>query len=301
MSSDDVKRIIAHSLEGAGLPAPFAKLLDVPLRQPGRALSDDIPSRWENFIRSCAEAAEGDVGLVPIIAASYELTIAALDVLDEIEDGDHSELVDQVGTARALNISTALMAASQNLVLTMPVTASTGNSPSDFGRVLSRAVLCATAGQDQDLQGTTASDGGSLYRSLAIAQEKSGSLVAGAAVLGAMTGCCDEMDLARYWDLGIHFGAMAQIANDIHDALDPERKSDLAAKKPTLPMLFASRASGRAPTSQADIRIEDSGALHFGWVVLEVERRKCREIVDELGQRHHRVASLVSMIGNSGS
>jgi geranylgeranyl pyrophosphate synthase len=300
MSSDDVKRIIQHSLEGAGIPAPFARLLEIPLRQPGRAYSDTEPSRWEAFIRACCDATGGDERLVATIAASFELCISALDVLDEIEDNDVSPLVEAVGTPRSINVSTALLTAAQSLMLAIPAGNSTSNTSADFAGALNRAVLAATAGQDRDLE-PTAHGGDSLDRSLSIARDKSGSLVAGAAVLGAMTGTSDEAILARYSELGTHFGAMAQIANDIHDAVDPTQKSDARVMKPTLPILFASRAEADEGARLQNDQIVRSGALHFGWVVFETERRKCVEIIDELAQLGHLVEPLYAMLGKLGS
>jgi hypothetical protein len=61
--------------------------------------------RWS----SPARVAHGDARVAARVAAAVELFITGLDILDEIEDDDHSPLVDQAGVARALNVSTGLL------------------------------------------------------------------------------------------------------------------------------------------------------------------------------------------------
>ncbi len=232
---------------------------------------------------------------MPIVAASFELCIAALDVFDEIEDGDSSPEVDVVGVPRAMNVANALYAQSQIVLSTLHSVSPLPNPPTAFFDTLNRAVVLATAGQDADLQ----ADGDTvqpLDHALQIARQKSGNLVAGASVLGALTGTSDEGTLEKYHEFGLRFGTMAQIANDIHDANDTSGKSDITSGKRTLPRLFAIRAAKSSTTAPSGQDVERSGALHFSWVVFEIERRKCLKTLTELEMAGQHVDLLHAMV-----
>ncbi len=295
VSSDDVKRVIRDSFEGAGLPAPFSKLLEIPLRQVGRALFGDSPSQWEQLIHASCAASRGELTATPIVAAAFELCIAALDVFDEIEDGDASPLVDSIGVPRAMNVATTLLAHSQVVLTRLSSVGHLANPATAFVEAMNRAVVLATIGQDEDLTSHDDADQ-SLERALQIARQKSGNLVAGAAMLGALTGSSDRKTLEKYREFGLHFGTMAQIANDIHDANPETGKSDSVEGKSTLPRLFAARSARSSVSEISDQQVERSGGLHFSWVVFEIERARCLKTLSELETAGQEIENLKTMV-----
>ena len=210
--------------------------------------------------------------------------MAALDLLDEIEDDDASPTVEAIGMPQALNVTTGLLLLGQRLLLALPIRHGL-LPPVEFARTLIDAGFIATGGQHLDLttEGFTAVSPDEV---LATARRKSGALVSAACRLGAMVGTVDEDLLDLYARWGAHYGTAGQLANDLHDALDTDLKSDVARQKSTLPLLFRKRLA------IATEDLSSSGALHFTWVVVEIERQACRELTDELEARGQRIAQL---------
>jgi geranylgeranyl diphosphate synthase type I len=219
--------------------------------------------------------------------------MAGLDVLDEIEDGDHSPLVEAAGIAQALNISTLLLMLAQSVLLNLTADNVVSERIVLFAKTLADAGVEATGGQHRDLaaeSNTTISYDDALQT----ARLKAGVLVACACKLGALVATDDPELLALYYDWGIHYGTAAQLSNDLHDVDDQEGKSDIARQKGTLPLLYE-RASN--PTEMmSDPR--QSGALHFTWVVLEIERQRCAEIADRLADHGQAADNLRTLLGS---
>ena len=289
-------RIIRDTINGAGLPAPFANLVFVPLTQPGKILNDPETTGWSKLVGATAGAAHASDSAAARVAAAIEVLAAALDVLDEIEDGDSSALVDLAGLPQALNVTTALLFLSQYILAELARDGTVAGDISAFSTTLSRLGIAATAGQHRDLSipgGTTPS----LAQAFEISQAKSGSLTACACRLGALLGTRDTELLDLYESFGRHYGTMLQLSNDLHDAQDRGEKSDLSRKKPTLPITFFRR--GLDEVGVDEIRAVDlinSGALHFTWVIFERERHQCLDIVERLASRGQDTLSLKSLI-----
>ena len=218
--------------------------------------------------------------------------IAALDVLDEVEDGDQSPLVEAAGAAQALNISTLLLMQAQATLLSLAEDTLTPERTLRCAQTLAEAGLAATGGQHRDLAGehdTTLS----YDDALRTAQLKAGVLVACACKLGALAATDDPALLALYYDWGMHYGTAAQLSNDLHDVADKEDKTDLERHKGTLPLLY-DRTAGAPETAQNPAA---SGALHFTWVILEIERQHCAEIADKLAAHGQAAESLRALLG----
>lgn len=296
MSARATRRIVTDTVEGAGLPAPFKELILLALAQPGRILHEDTPSHFPAFIEACCIAAHGDVSLVPRTAASFELCIAASDVLDEIEDADESQLVKAVGVPRALNATTALLGLSH---LALSAGSEVDANESTFlalNRSLAETIVSSTVGQDHDLM-SSSSDKTSISVALEIARKKSGSLVAGACQLGCMLGTRDPEIMSLYHEFGVHLGTAHQLANDLHDAASPS-KSDRAQSRNTVPLTFHDKPLELLTRTDVDDTMLHSGALHFTWVLIETERLRCEHIIDSLLLRGHEGASLRALLGS---
>lgn len=159
-------------------------------------------------------------------------------------------------------------------------------------QTLAEAGIAATGGQHRDLTAER-NDATTYDDALQTARLKAGVLVASACKLGALVATTDPELLALYYDWGMHYGTAAQLSNDLHDAEDVEDKSDIARQKGTLPLLYE-RGKNSAETAMNPAA---SGALHFTWVVLEIERQHCAEIADELAARGQAVENLRALLG----
>ena len=266
------------------------------MRQRGRILSDVDATRWFSLVDACCRATSGHQEAVPVVVASVEVMIAALDVLDEVEDSDPSILSDLVGLPRAINASTTLLGLS-HLILNDAL--STGLDAEMVGRLhetLSKGIVQASIGQDADLQND---DGRSrnVDDAFHIARMKSGSLAAAACRMGALLGINDPATLSAFYEFGLHFGTMAQIANDMHDVMDGSGKTDLVAKKTTLPIAFSRHMDSDFDVDASNHDVLEPGSLHFSWVVFETERIRCRRAIEQIAELGCESKYLITLVG----
>jgi geranylgeranyl pyrophosphate synthase len=281
-------------VERIPLPASSRHFAAIPLQQPGKVLSGTAKPLWPATVLAACAAANGDMTIGSKVAAAVEIFMAGLDVLDEIEDGDQSPLVDAVGTAQALNIATALLLLPQTLLCGLTDDGVVPARANLLARTLAEAGLAATGGQHRDLLG----EQGVVHSydaAIEIARMKAGTLVAGACKLGALVGTDDDILLAHYHNWGLHYGTAAQLSNDLHDAENGESKSDLARQKGTVPLIYQ---RGSTPGSPTPNDAQESGALHFTWVILEIERQQCAAIADDLAAHGQAAEHLLALLGS---
>jgi geranylgeranyl pyrophosphate synthase len=292
----DAARIIHETINGVGLPAPFKNLLLVPLSRPGKILYDEDSAGWSSLISATSASVRAPELASARVLAAVEVNAAALDVLDEIEDGDASPLVDQVGLAQALNVATALLFIAPLVLEKIGRVHPLGADPADYCATLARLGLTATLGQHHDLT-TATNHESSLEEALMITRAKSGSLAACAVRLTALLGTNNSVILELYEDFGRHYGTMVQLANDLHDAQSTGDKSDLTLRKPTLPVIFFLRGSDKAPLVELTPEaVAKSGALQFTWVVFERERQACHEVLDRLDGHNQDTTALRGLV-----
>ncbi len=293
---DLVAGVLREVIERAPVSAADRALLYLPLRAEGKILSARPHPTWSALVHAACLATGGGERAVPRVAAAVELLVASFDVLDDIEDGDPSPLIEALDERRARKVAATLLFLSQQ---TLADAGAEGLPP---GRVpllletLARAGVVATGGQHLDLA-AEGHGGISPEEALEIARHKTGGLTGGVCRLGALLGTTDEALLDLYERWGRHFGTLAQLANDWADALDTGGKSDWRRGKATVPLTFARRQAAGAgtgapahPLTLQDLR--DRGALHFTWVVQEIEREACLALLDELAARGQTVAPL---------
>lgn len=282
----DIRAIILDALGAHVAPTSFSTLLHIPLTQPGKILHQQDTSNWVRLVLAAASATGGDHACAARVAAAIEIVMAGYDVLDEVEDGDDSPTVEAAGTAQAINVGMGLLLLGQRVILELPEQ----TDRAAFAHTLARGVLTSTGGQHRDLASALAAT--SADEALATARQKSGALAGMACRLGALTGTADPALLALYERWGTHFGTAAQLANDLHDATNTGSKSDLALGRGTLPLVYFGKQDGSSDEVTA------SGALQFTWVVLEIERQHCAELLDQLAARGQGVAQLRDLLGN---
>ncbi len=272
-----VRQLLEEAVERTPLPASSQPFLRIPLQQPGKLLGGAEQPLWPATVLAVCAASGADQRLGSKVAAAVELFMASLDILDELEDGDRSPLAETVGPARALNISTMLLFLAQSLLQSLHEDGLPAERVLQLTKTLTTFGIEATVGQDRDLQSANA-EALSYDEALTIAQMKAGALVACACTISALLATDDPYLLKLYGDWGRHYGTAAQLANDLHDATNAN-KSDLAQQKGTLPLLYERTTNDGAVSPPA---VATSGALHFTWVVLEMERQQCAELATML-------------------
>lgn len=255
------------------------------------------------------------------VALAMECVVCATDLLDDVMDDDTTPLIEQLGMARVLNAALALVSLSQRMLLALldldlPVTL-----PTRLMDVMQRAILQASAGQQQDLlaERRPACD---LTREecLEIAAAKAGALLSLACQMGALCAGMNEMQVERCAQAGNLLGIAAQLDNDAHDLymlLQPagpgrRQKSDLARGKKTLPVVLAARSlQAEYALERIDFRsverLTDNeretyfNALREGilttWGMALLYRERAREAFEKLMPGHSLSPTLCRVLG----
>ena len=200
--------------------------------------------------------------LNPAIASSLALAtecfVCALDLLDDVEDEDHTPVIKELGVPRVLNTSTALLALAQQAFFSL---LPPGGDLALVLRLLDamrETLLIATSGQHRDLLAEQR-DAGDLTREecIEIAAAKAGAIMRFACLLGALGAHASEAECAEWAEIGNLLGIAHQLDNDSHDlyyliesidvpsgiAAEKNVKTDIVRGKKTLPVVLTARVS----------------------------------------------------------
>jgi geranylgeranyl pyrophosphate synthase len=199
-----------------------------------------------------------DPALASSVAIATECFVCALDLLDDVEDEDQTPIILELGAARALNVSTALLALVQRALLSCLQSGAEQLLVLRLLDTMQEALLAATAGQHRDLlaEQRAARD---LTREecIEIAAAKAGAIMRLACLLGAICSGTTDAECAEFAEMGELLGIAHQLDNDAHDLyyllqladstsnISGERslKSDLVRGKKTLPVVLAATRS----------------------------------------------------------
>ncbi|HYL44107.1 MAG TPA: polyprenyl synthetase family protein [Ktedonobacteraceae bacterium] len=281
LSRSQTSTILPHT----NLPAGSWSLLTLLVAQ---YVSPDIDVRWA----SC-------------VAIAIECFVCALDLLDDIEDNDQTPIVQALGEARVLNVSTALLALAQSSILFLSQLNVSTERIIQLLQILQEATIAATGGQHRDLlaEQRPAQDL-TFEECIEIAAGKAGSLMSLACQLGAVCAKADDHTCKQFAALGELLGIAQQLDNDSHDLYHllqdytsaaglashtKSGKTDLVRKKKTLPVVLA---AGRDITLHenawtADKEIEaHRNALQEGiittWGICLLYRERARDRLQEI-------------------
>jgi geranylgeranyl pyrophosphate synthase len=291
---------VVHVLKGTG------KLLSQPHLDVNPAHPVLPAGVWSLLTLLIAQYVSPDVD--PLIASSVaiavECFVCALDLLDDIEDEDQTPVVQELGAARVLNVSTALLTLTQRAILSL---SQQEIAPTHILRLLNtlqESALVATAGQHRDLlaEQRSAQD---LTREecIEIARAKAGSIMRLAFRMGALCAGADDALCEQFSELGELLGIAHQLDNDCHDLYDLLRgetivpggggttnvKTDLVRRKKTLPVVLA--VKGDSPLQKRsglsdEEKKEYLQALHEGiiatWGICLLYRERARDRLGEI-------------------
>lgn len=285
---------VRAAIEESGLPPAYAELISIGLAHEGKLLSPDPASRWPLLtLAACETASGGPCERAIPAAAAMEVFIAALDLLDDLQDGDPNPVVSRCGPAQAMNVSTGLLMLAQRLLLRLLDWDVGAETVVAVSGELASAAMTVGGGQHLDL----------LYESrpavsedeaLDVISRKSATLISCACRIGARLGTEDQAVIDLLGRFGWHAGMAAQLLNDLRDvAPGHASKSDVRRRKKTLPLVAATAYGVSlevAPTSDGDAALREalagSGALHYTWVVADMHRQEAARLLARLGPEH---------------
>lgn len=279
----DLRRFIEE--EAANFPAICAVWQALEAR--GKLLGLQGAFAWGMLpLLLCEELGMDPLRALPLSTAT-ECFIAALDVLDDLEDEDAGDaLWRSCGRATAANVATLLLFLNQRALARL---IDLGHDPSltvAMERIYAQAGSLACCGQQQDLDGGACDEDGYL----GMVARKTGSLTQGICRAAATLVTDDGLAIERYADLGLNLGIAMQIANDVAAIATERDRNDLVRCKQELSLLFAlatvpgehrewlevllRQARGRQGDNPDIDRLrsvlEATGAFHYALLVADV-------------------------------
>ena len=302
---------VVLALQAPGkLLSPVSSHSENSTMHPNQTEASSIPSGvWPLLTLLLAQhlAPELEPFLVGDLAIAVECFICALDLLDDVEDGDQTAFVESIGAPRMLNVSTTLLMLAQRALLSLSAYRVTPERILCLLDTLQGAALTATGCQHRDLLAEQQPvQDFSQEVCIEIAASKAGSLMRLACVLAALcAGASDELcELCAR--LGEFLGIAHQLDNDCHDvaaylydeASAQRVKTDVQRGKKTLPLVLA--AAERIPQEEALLsepaartdtqRQEDERrALREGilatWGICLLYRERARDCLQEIEAR----------------
>lgn len=164
------------------------------------------------------------------ICAAVELLMLALDIWDDLQDGDGKEQPwNQIPFAQAMNLATGFFVLSEKMLEESPFEE---EKKAAARTILQSQILRAVSGQHVDLTNDIRTE----EQYIAMCKRKSGSLTACASLIGiALAGQEKPQEVKEYSE---NIGVAAQIGNDLRGILRWDRSNDLLQKKYTLPVIY---------------------------------------------------------------
>jgi geranylgeranyl pyrophosphate synthase len=313
-----VGRILIHEVRARQFPSGFAHSIMQALRQPGKLLSSPVMGGalldshdlhgWALPVLLAAAAASGAQNgalsdLSPTfwrracaVAAASEYLGAALDLIDDVQDGD-SPFVQSLGMPVAINIGIALLELAPLALAGARASGWSDAQAQEALGALHASILISLGGQYLDLrfeQSSTASEA----QVMDMTEQKSGTLLALICQLGAMAGASTwQAKPSNYFEaishFGWHLGVWFQLLNDLHDAELAQAqpvKSDRQRHKKTLPLLLEQHGMIEDADSSLQAQsLNAQAALSYTYVVAETFRlraQKALQTVEEQFGQH---------------
>lgn len=305
------------------LPPTLIQMGKMALSSPGKVMyetlllpADDgeaqatLTPRWPLYVIACYRAAVGREGrdtwkeAVPA-AVAVEIAMAAADLLDEIADDDPSLIVRHYGPGQALNTANLMLVMAQQVLLKAARRAN-GERALDALGALQEMLVDAAVGQHLDMLYDKMGGGEvDLEMSARVTELKAGTLIGGACRMGALMARADKQIVDLLEKFGRAMGGIAQIINDIQDvlpleegsdSLQVERKTDVALRKRTMPIVFALRDDAPKPNAlqrafggeagideeEQRLAVIEAGGVQFAQLVMEVHKQNALEAIEEL-------------------
>jgi geranylgeranyl pyrophosphate synthase len=304
-------QFILHEVRAKHLPSEFTRILLQTLHQPDKLLSSPVMTGalpgmremrgWALPVLLAAAATAGaqstTLSNLPAsfwrracaVAAASECLGAALDLIDDVQDGD-SPFVQRLGVPIALNVGIALLELAP-LALQQATSADWSDAQAQAAQAaLHASILTSLGGQYLDLR-FEQTGAVSEAQVMEMTEKKSGTLLALICQLGAMAGLSSEQAKpSGYFEaisqFGWHLGVWFQLLNDLHDAEQAQAhpgKSDRQRHKKTLPLLLEQRGMiENADNSIQAQSLNAQAALSYTYVMAETFRLRAQKALQTL-------------------
>jgi len=303
---------------GAAIDFPAAAGVWQALRTPGKLLGPDGGVIWGLLPLAICAGVEAPPEAACNLAAATDCLMAALDIIDDVQDGDAADALWRAwGVPTATNIATLLLFLSQQALCRL------GDCQIDAStvRALVEMFAChgarACAGQQRDLDAVgRRATGEEDY--LAMIGMKAGALVSCICRAAATLGSRDPTQIDTFAEAGFNLGMTLQILNDVAGITETaDKRNDLQVWKWTLPLIFAFDAvgpsirceletvlgsCGDAPLPDIQVGrvrqiLERCGALHYARLVADIYWDRMRTGLDQVsGEQAQPMIDLVTSL-----
>jgi len=251
-------------------------------------------------------------------AVAVECFLRALDLLDDIEDDDASEVVEALGVSRSLNVSTALLFLALQALLSLQWQREGGQEVGQIAlsSVIGR-ILSATSGQHRDIlsEWRPVADY-TTETCLSIAEEKAGSLMSLACCVGALLAGAPAEMCEQFSQLGMHLGVAHQLDNDAHDVTTEYEaslqagevkaaKSDIRRHRKTLPVILMAEQGNTLQTLDEHADSEEQRGLEAAlqeaclttWSICLLFREQARQCLLDIETKQELLPELHLLLG----
>jgi geranylgeranyl pyrophosphate synthase len=263
-------------------------------------------------------APTGDLARAATVAVAVECLLCAFDLFDDIEDGDQTQVVADLGPARTTNTATILLILAFRAVRSLEEQGLSAARVFALLTLLEAASLTATAGQQRDLlseqrpvQSYSQAEGEE------IAAEKAGSLMQFACALGATCGGADAEQGELFAGLGLALGIAHQLDNDAHGVQHElmafssmpvvsgvgVKKTDLASGKKTLPVILAWQEIAQEEAGVTDSEKQErfvsalEGGILATWGLCLYYRERARDYLQRIEATRPISSALRTLLG----
>ena len=254
---------------------------------------DDIESPYQAPLTSgrihgvacltACEAAGGDVSACLPAAAAIEMSLAFLQIHDDVQSGSPQRAGrDAVwwkwGPAQAINAGDGMYAMARVALFRLAERGMTSETTFRAIQIFDETNLALCEGRYQDLEARERIDL-SVDAYLAMASDKGASLYVGAMKLGALVAGADEALMPALADFGSKVGLARQIQDDLNELWVRQEASDeVLNKKKLLPLVYT--------VENADVSTKRRlGDIYFKRVLDAADVEVIRGILDEGGGR----------------
>ncbi|WP_449600887.1 polyprenyl synthetase family protein [Paenibacillus sp. Marseille-Q9583] len=232
-------------------------------------------------------------------AASIELMILGLDIIDDLQDQDQPSIIwCQTPPEISLNIAIGFLTLAHQGLLDC-------DFPQDrlmkASEIMNRQMLTAINGQTLDLMNESKNE----EEYISIIEQKSSALLISACMIGVILACGDWNEKVAVYINEV--GIAAQMKNDLRDLLNWEEKNDFLHRKRTVPTLYLLKMAaneeqdwlidyfnGKGTTEgilsrrqEIEQICNDSGTLLYSSARMRTHYYKFLELVDQMELEAH--------------
>lgn len=232
---------------------------------------------------TACRAAGGDVSACVPAAASLEMSLAFVQIHDDVQSGSpQREGRDAVwwkwGPAQAINAGDGMYAMARVALFRLAERDATPETTFRAIQILDETNLALCEGRFQDLEARERIDL-SVDAYVAMALDKSAALYVGAMRLGALIAGADDTLVSLLADFGSKVGLARQIQDDVNELWHRTEPSDeMLNKKKLLPLAYT--------IENADVSVKRRlGEIYFKRVLDAADVDAIRSILDETGGR----------------